>query len=106
SLATSRTARTLAPEKWRSAGIGGAALQHDQTCAGQSFECALARQGHVEVAPRHPGVLAGQRLGAGTLAKLDRLEDPVVLGLGDVQDAVRLGQLRLHLDERARRRER
>src|SRR4051794_35578729 len=101
SLATSRAARTRPGPKWLLA-----AIAPDEAGPGQALAGALAAQRDLEVAPRHPRVLAGERLGAGALAQLDRLEHRAVLGVGEVQDAVRLGQLGLEQDERARRGER
>src|SRR5919107_4347444 len=101
SLATSRAARTRPGPKCLVA-----AIAPDQGRAGQALERPLAAQDDLEVAPRQAGVLAGERLGARALAMFDRLEHPAVLDVGDVQDAVRFGQLGLEQDERAGRGER
>src|SRR4051794_22675131 len=101
SLATSRASRTRPGAKCLVVSI-----EPDEPGAGEALEAVRRAQRRVEVSAREPGVLARERLRAGALAQLDRLEDRAVLRLRDVEDAMRLGQPRVHVDERARRRER
>ena len=57
-------------------------------------------QHDLEVRERQARVLAGEALGAGALAALDRLDQPEVMAVGDDQDLARLGELGLGQHER------
>src|SRR3954447_26171387 len=101
SLATSRASRTRPGPKCLVVSI-----DPDEAAARKLLEALPRAQRRVEALARVAGVLARERLRAGALALLDRLEDRAVLGLGDVEAAVGLRVAGVDVDEGARRRER
>src|SRR3954452_1215991 len=101
SLATSRASRTRPGPKCLVVSI-----DPDAPAARKLLEALRRAQRRVEAVARVAGVLARERLRAGALAQLDRLEDRAVLGLRDVEAAVGLRVAGVDVDEGARRGER
>src|SRR3954468_8533322 len=101
SLATSRASRTRPGPKCLVVSI-----DPDEAAARKRREALPRAQRRVEALARVAGVLARERLRAGALAQLDRLEDRAVLGLRDVEAAVGLRVAGVDVDEGARRGER
>src|SRR3954453_7670760 len=100
-LAPSRASRTRLGPKCLVVSI-----DPDEAAARKLLEALRRAERRVEAVARVTGVLARERLRAGALAQLDRLEDRVVLGLGDVEAAVGLRVAGVDVDEGARRGER
>ena len=97
---SSRTARL-------SSGIRLKKLQNaQQRRSGNPIEELAVRERHVEIPPRDACVLARNRVRARSLAVSDRLDERMVLVLGHEQDLPRLGERRVHHQERAGRCER
>ena len=86
-----REAASLAPAR------GGLELlgQRDQRRARDQLEHLAVAQHDLQVGQRDSRVLAGERLGASTLPALDRLDQPLVVAVGDHEDLSRLRQLGL-----------
>src|ERR687885_1228783 len=101
SLATSRASRTRPGPKCLVVSI-----DPYEAAARQPLEVLWRAQRRVEAVARVAGVLARERLGPGALAQLDRLEDRAMLGVRDVEAAVRLRVAGVDVDECARRGER
>src|ERR687885_1135361 len=101
SLATSRASRTRPGPKCLVVSI-----DPYETAARQPLEALWRAQRRVEAVARVAGVLAAERLGPRALAQLDRLEDRAMLGVRDVEAAVRLRVAGVDVDECARRGER
>src|SRR4051795_4856521 len=97
SLATSRASRTRPGPKCLVVSI-----DPDEAAARKPLAALFRAQGRVEAVAGVAGVLTRKRLGAGPLAKLDRLEDRAVLGLGDVEAAIGLRVAGVDVDEGAR----
>src|SRR4051812_2511687 len=97
SLATSRGSRTRPGPKCLVVSI-----DPDEAAARKPLAALCRAQGRVEAVAGVAGVLTRKRLGAGPLAKLDRLEDRAVLGLGDVEAAIGLRVAGVDVDEGAR----
>src|SRR5690606_8181564 len=74
--------------------------------ARDAAEKRAVRQGTLEVVPGDERVLTRQRFGPCALTPLDRIDDGLVLRLGEIGGVPRLGNLGLAKDERARRSER
>src|SRR5204863_1897688 len=76
-------------------------IDPDEAAARQPLEVLGRAQRRGEAVAGVAGVLAGHGLGPRALAQLDRLEDGPVLGLGDVEAAIRLGVAGVEADEPA-----
>src|SRR4051794_18066939 len=81
-------------------------IDPDEAATRKLLEALRRAERRVEAVARVAGVLARERLRAGALAQLDRLEDRAVLRLGDVEAAVGLRVAGVDVDEGARRGER